>query len=94
VSDTAAFEFCCSATLASADRPAEKLSWRYDHALIQFLTLGVEQRRRRYRQLNVLSRTRCRLLDVASASTALQDAFALADDVLRQGVQVSPRHLG
>ncbi|EFJ43301.1 plastid division protein FtsZ1 [Volvox carteri f. nagariensis] len=28
-----------------------------------------------------------RLLDVASASTALQDAFALADDVLRQGVQ-------
>ncbi len=29
----------------------------------------------------------CRLLDVAGASTALQDAFALADDVLRQGVQ-------
>ncbi|PNW87338.1 hypothetical protein CHLRE_02g118600v5 [Chlamydomonas reinhardtii] len=28
-----------------------------------------------------------RLLDVAGASTALQDAFALADDVLRQGVQ-------
>lgn len=32
--------------------------------------------------------TCCRLLDVASAHTALQDAFALADDVLRQGVQV------
>ena len=32
-----------------------------------------------------------RLLDVASASTALQDAFALADDVLRQGVQVCCR---
>ena len=30
----------------------------------------------------------CRLLDVASESTALQDAFGLADDVLRQGVQV------
>ena len=30
-----------------------------------------------------------RLLDVAGEGTALQDAFALADDVLRQGVQVS-----
>eukprot|EP00983_Pelagomonas_calceolata_P042123 1138355-Pelagomonas_calceolata.AAC.4 len=30
-----------------------------------------------------------RLLDVAGSSTALQDAFGLADDVLRQGVQVS-----
>ncbi len=29
-----------------------------------------------------------RLLDVASEGTALQDAFGLADDVLRQGVQV------
>ncbi len=29
-----------------------------------------------------------RLLDVATDSTALQDAFGLADDVLRQGVQV------
>ena len=28
-----------------------------------------------------------RLLDVASSGTALQDAFSLADDVLRQGVQ-------
>lgn len=33
-----------------------------------------------------------RLLDVAHAGTALQDAFALADDVLRQGVQVTPWH--
>jgi cell division protein FtsZ len=29
-----------------------------------------------------------KLLDVASEGTALQDAFGLADDVLRQGVQV------
>ena len=29
-----------------------------------------------------------RLLDVAGEGTALQDAFGLADDVLRQGVQV------
>jgi len=31
-----------------------------------------------------------RLLQVVSESTALQDAFKLADDVLRQGVQVTP----
>lgn len=29
-----------------------------------------------------------RLLDVAAASMPLQEAFSLADDVLRQGVQV------
>jgi len=29
-----------------------------------------------------------RLLEVAGSSTNLQDAFGLADDVLRQGVQV------
>jgi len=29
-----------------------------------------------------------RLLEVAGQKTGLQDAFSLADDVLRQGVQV------
>lgn len=33
-----------------------------------------------------------RLLDVATESTGLQDAFGLADDVLRQGVQASRRN--
>lgn len=35
-----------------------------------------------------------RLLDVASEAMALQDAFSLADDVLRQGVQVGGRGVG
>ena len=35
-----------------------------------------------------------KLLDVSEASTALMDAFSLADDVLRQGVQVLWRGRG
>ena len=36
-----------------------------------------------------------KLLDVSEANTALTDAFSLADDVLRQGVQVrkASRHV-
>jgi cell division protein FtsZ len=37
-----------------------------------------------------------KLLDVSEANTALMDAFSLADDVLRQGVQVQkgiPTHV-
>ncbi|KAF5835540.1 Tubulin/FtsZ, GTPase domain-containing protein [Dunaliella salina] len=48
-------------------------------------TEGTEQLRQNVDSVIVIPNDR--LLDVAGSSTALQDAFGLADDVLRQGVQ-------
>ncbi len=47
---------------------------------------GIETLRRNVDTLIVIPNDR--LLDAVGASTPLQEAFQLADDVLRQGVQV------